>query len=79
MTDFHENDLVALLVDQPNDGLRRGDIGTIVHVFDANNDHPTGFVVEFVDKSGRVKVQTDIIDSSLIVKLRFQFLPEDTH
>jgi len=49
MADFHENDLVALLVDQPDDELCRGDVGIIIHVFDITNDHPSVFVVEFVD------------------------------
>lgn len=72
MDDIHQNDVVALLVDRPEEGLRRGDIGTVVHVFDATNKHPHGFVVEFVDESGHVQAQTDIIDTSLIVKLRFR-------
>jgi hypothetical protein len=72
MDDIRENDVVALLVDQPDKGLRRGDIGTVVHVFDATADHPCGFLVEFVDESGAVQVQTDIIDPSFIVKLRFR-------
>ena len=72
MDDIHENDVVALLVDQPDEGLHRGDIGTVVHVFEATHDHPYGFVVEFVDESGTVQVQTDIVDPSLIVKLRFR-------
>ena len=72
MDDIHENDVVALLVDQPNSGLRRGDIGTVIQVFDSTADHPSGFVVEFVDESGRVQAQTDIVDPSSIVKLRFR-------
>ena len=71
MDDIHEHDVVALLVDQPDSGLHRGDIGTVIHVFDTTADHPGGFVVEFVDESGRVQAQTDIVDPSLIVKLRF--------
>ena len=69
---IQENDVVALLVDQPKVGLHRGDIGTVVHVFDATEDHPAGFIVEFVDESGTVQAQTDIVDPSLIVKLRFR-------
>lgn len=72
MDDIHENDVVALLVDQPRDGLCRGDIGTVIQVFDATADHPSGFIVEFVDESGAVQAQTDIVDSSLIVKLRYR-------
>ena len=72
MDDIHENDVVALLVDQPKEGLRRGDIGTVVHIFDATDEHPHGFLVEFVDESGTVQAQTDIIDPAMIVKLRFR-------
>ena len=72
MDDIKENDVVALLVDQPDAGLRRGDIGTVIHVFDASPDHLCGFLVEFVDESGNVQAQTDIVDPSTIVKLRFR-------
>ena len=72
MDDIHENDVVALLVDQSETGLRRGDIGTVIQVFDASEDHPYGFVVEFVDESGTIQAQTDITDPTQIVKLRFR-------
>lgn len=72
MDDIHELDVVALLVDQPDSGLRRGDMGTVVHVFDITDDHSAGFIVEFADESGRTRAQIDIVDPSLIVKLRFR-------
>jgi len=72
MDDIRENDVVALLVDQPENGLCRGDIGTVIQVFEATADHPSGFLVEFVDESGVVQAQTDIVDTSLIVKLRYR-------
>jgi len=72
MDDIRENDVVALLVDQPDNGLCRGDIGTVIEVFEATADHPSGFLVEFVDESGAVQAQADIVDSSLIVKLRYR-------
>ncbi len=72
MDNIRENDVVALLVDQPDDGLCRGDIGTVIQIFHATADHPSGFVVEFVDESGAVQAQTDIVDPSLIVKLRYR-------
>jgi hypothetical protein len=72
MDDIRENDVVALLVDQPANGLCRGDIGTVIEVFEATADHPSGFLVEFVDESGAVQAQADIVDSSLIVKLRYR-------
>jgi len=72
MDDIHENDVVALLVDQPDAGLRRGDVGTVVQVFASTADHPSGLIVEFVDESGKVQAQTDITDPTQIVKLRFR-------
>jgi uncharacterized protein DUF4926 len=72
MDDIRENDIVALLVDQPDNGLCRGDIGTVIEVFEATADHPSGFLVEFVDESGAVQAQADIVDSSMIVKLRYR-------
>ncbi len=41
-----EHDIVTLTVDLPDDGLRAGEVGTIVHV------HASGkaFVVEFADR-----------------------------
>ena len=76
MDDIHENDVVALLVDQPDAGLCRGDIGTVVQVFEATANHPSGFIVEFLDESGNVQAETDIVDPSLIVKLRFRRVRE---
>ena len=44
MDEIRENDVVALLIDRPVEGLRRGDIGTVVHVFNATADHPSHIV-----------------------------------
>ena len=71
MDDIRENDVVALLVDRPEEGLQPGDIGTVVHVFDATSHHPHGFLIEFVDEAGNVQAQTDIIDPSSIVNRVF--------
>jgi alpha-D-ribose 1-methylphosphonate 5-triphosphate synthase subunit PhnL len=67
-----ENDVVALLVDQPAAGLQRGDVGTVIQVFESTADHPAGLIVEFVDEFGKVQAQTDITDLSQIVKLRYR-------
>ncbi len=48
---IHENDLVALLVDQ--------------------SEAAAGVIVEFVDETGKIKTEHDIIDRAQIVKLRF--------
>ena len=72
MDNIHENDAVVLLVDQPDVGLRRGDLGTVIQVFKSTTDHPAGFIVEFVDEFGKVQAQTDITDENQIVKLRYR-------
>jgi hypothetical protein len=72
MDDIHENDLVVLLVDKPDVGLHRGDVGTVVQVFELTADHPAGFTIEFVDETGKVRAETDITDRSQIVKLRLK-------
>nr|MBA3571863.1 DUF4926 domain-containing protein [Pyrinomonadaceae bacterium] len=57
MEDIHANHVVALLVDQPEAGLYRGDVGTVIQVFNSTPDHPSGFIVEFVDELGNVQGQ----------------------
>ena len=41
-------DVVALLVDKPEEGLATGQVGTVVEVFS-----PDTFEVEFLDSTGR--------------------------
>jgi hypothetical protein len=72
MDDIHENDLVVLLVDQPEADLHRGDVGTVIQVFESTTDHPDGFIIEFVDETGKVRAETDITDRTQIVKLRLK-------
>lgn len=72
MDDIRENDLVVLLVDQPEADLHRGDVGTVIQVFESTTDHPAGFIIEFVDETGKVRAETDITDRTQIVKLRFK-------
>ena len=72
MNHIRENDVVALLVDQPDVGLQRGDLGTVIQVFEPTADHPAGLIVEFVDEFGRVQAQTDITDLNQILKLRYR-------
>ena len=71
MDNIHENDVVVLLVDQLEAGLHRGDLGTVIQVFESTPDHSAGLIVEFVDELGNVQAQTDITDLSQIVKLRY--------
>jgi hypothetical protein len=74
--DIRANDLVALLVDQPEADLHCGDVGTVIQVFGSTADHPAGLTIEFVDETGAVKVERDIIDCNQIVKLRFNLALE---
>jgi hypothetical protein len=72
MQGIKENDLVALLVDLPDKGLRRGDVGTVIEVFEQNEHHPGGYVVEFVAETGEVFAHADIMDDSQVIHLRFR-------
>jgi len=72
MDDIQENDLVALLVDSPEADLHRGYVGTVVQIFESTADHPAGFIVEFVDETGKVRAEIDITDRTQIVKLRLR-------
>jgi len=65
-------DVVALLVNQPEARLQRGDVGTVTQVFESTADHSAGFIVEFVDEFGKVQAQIDITDLNQIVKLRYR-------
>jgi hypothetical protein len=47
---YKELDVVVLDKELPNHGLRRGDLGTVVHVYE-----PEGLEVEFVTASGRTE------------------------
>ena len=71
MTNLKENDVVSLLVDLPEQGLRRGDVGTVIEAFTANAHHPGGYIVEFVDAGGRVCAQADITDAACLLQLHF--------
>lgn len=72
MQELKENDLVALLVDLPEKGLRRGDVGTVIEVFRQTGHHPAGYVLEFVTEAGEVYAHADITDESQVVQLRFR-------
>lgn len=72
MAELKENDLVALLVDLSDQKLHRGDVGTVIEVFTANDHHPAGYLVEFVTESGSVYAQAAITDSSQVIPLRFK-------
>lgn len=64
--------VVALLADKPEAGLKRGDVGKVVEVFEQNQHHPKGCVVEFVDDSGRVVAMLDVTDLSELIPLNMK-------
>ena len=72
MEEIKENDLVALLVDLPEHGLFRGDVGTVIETFSKNEKHPAGYIVEFVTESGSVYTQADITNPAEIMPVRFK-------
>ena len=46
-----EHDVVALTEDVPSEGLRKGDVGAVVHCYQAGDIYE----VEFIDERGRTK------------------------
>lgn len=57
-----EHDVVALTEDRPAEALHRGDVGAVVHCYDAVGMYE----VEFIDECGRTKAVTSIPFSQLI-------------
>jgi hypothetical protein len=72
MDEIKNLDVVALLIDLPEYHLRRGAVGTVVETFTANEAHPGGYVVEFVDETGGVYALADVTDASQLIPLRFK-------
>ena len=71
--EIKENDVVALLVDLPEQGLARGAVGTVIEVFEETAAHPPGFIIEFVDERGGVYAHADITDATQVMRLHFNF------
>ncbi|MDQ3686446.1 MAG: DUF4926 domain-containing protein [Acidobacteriota bacterium] len=46
-------DVVALLEGIPEEGLKRGEVGTVVEVFEDKPDRPGAFLIEFNDDMGK--------------------------
>jgi hypothetical protein len=59
---IQEHDLVAMLVDRAQDGLRTGDVGAIVHCYAGH----TAFEVEFLDENGHNKCVATIPSDQLM-------------
>ena len=71
MDNIHENDVVALLIDQPGAGLHRGDIATVIQVFDASPGHPAGLIVEFVDENAKSRLKQTLQMQPKSLRLRY--------
>lgn len=54
-----EHDCVVLLTDVPDDGLKAGDIGTVVHVHEGG----AGYEVEFMTLTGETITVTTLMAS----------------
>ncbi len=76
MQKIKEHDVVALLVDLPEQDLQRGDVGTVIEAFSQTEHHPAGFIIEFVGESGEVYKHADITDATQIMRLHFNFQRE---
>lgn len=65
-------DVVVLLTDQPRYQLRRGDIGTVIHIFKTG-----AYEVEFSDATGATAAQLALLpDEFLVVSKQGQTLLE---
>lgn len=58
---IQELDLVALLTDCPALNLRRGDVGTVVHIYGSNNLYEVEFINAKGDTVGVETLTTDDI------------------
>ncbi len=69
-------DVVALLEDVPTEGLRRGEVGTVVEVFADKPDLPGALLVEFSDRHGESYAFASLHPRQL-VKLRYRDAARD--
>jgi len=65
MPDFELYKDAILTVDLPNEGLRVGDVGTIVERHQVAGARETGYSVEFFDMTGRTVAVVTVPASSL--------------
>lgn len=56
---------VALAVDLPENGLRRGDLVTIVEYLPANDRHSAGYVVEINDVLGQTLQVVGLLETQI--------------
>ena len=55
---YHEHEIIRLLVDLPEHGLKKERLELLSTPFDRPNE---AYEVEFVDKDGKTKVQTVLL------------------
>jgi hypothetical protein len=58
---MHEHDSIVLLPDLPEDGLKAGDIGTVVHVHKGG----AGYEVEFMTLAGETVAVVTLLPAQL--------------
>ena len=64
-------DVVALLEDVPNDGLKRGEVGTVVEVFADKSNASKSLLIEFSDRNGEAYAFASLSPNQ-VVKLRYR-------
>jgi hypothetical protein len=64
-------DVVALLEDVPAEGLRRGEVGTVVEVFSEQTDLPKAYLIEFSGDDGAAYAFS-ALRSNQLIKLYFR-------
>jgi hypothetical protein len=64
-------DVVALLEDVPGDGLKRGEVGTVVEVFANTSAAAKSLLVEFSDRNGEAYAFAPLLPNQ-VVKLRYR-------
>jgi hypothetical protein len=70
MAEIHLFDVVALTEDIPDEGLRRGQVGTVIDVWE-----PNAFEVEFSDLNGITYAMLPLHPEQLMV---LHYVPERT-
>jgi hypothetical protein len=58
---IQEHDCIVLTQDIPEEGLRAGDVGTVVHI----HGEATGYEVEFMTLTGRTVAVATVLPSQL--------------
>ena len=65
---FEELDVVKTLIEFPDKGIEKGEVGTIVHIFSIPNE---AYLVEFINKDGSTKAEFPILPENIILVWSF--------